>query len=113
MKSRAVVLACLCAALVPALSCTSSPPKQPAFATPEDAVKKLGAALKDKNPEAVQAIFGPDAKDLVDLSDPTAARRRRQVIKVAMAEGWRLEDGGADRRTPVIGHEAWPSRSRW
>ena len=64
--------------------------------------------MKDKNPEAVLAIFGPDAKDLVDMSDPTAARRRRQVFKVALAEGWRLEDGGADRRTLVIGNEAWP-----
>ena len=108
-RARAVaVLACLCAALAPALSCTSSTPKQPAFSTPEDAVRKLGAAVKDKNPDAVQAIFGPDAKDLVDVSDPTAARRRRQVITVAMAEGWRLEDGGADRQTLVIGNEAWP-----
>ena len=91
-----------------ALSCTSSTPKQPAFSTPEDAVRKLGAAVKDKNPDAVQAIFGPDAKDLVDVSDPTAARRRRQVFAVAMAEGWRLEDAGADRRTLVVGNEAWP-----
>ena len=105
---RAVVLACLCAALTPALSCTSSTPKQPAFSTPEDAVKKLGAAVKDKNPEAVQAIFGPDAKDLVDQSDPTAARRRRQVFAVALKEGWRLEDAGADRRTLIVGNEAWP-----
>ena len=105
---RAVVLACLCAVLTPALSCTSSTPKQPAFSTPEDAVKKLGAAVKDKNPEAVQAIFGPDAKDLVDQSDPTAARRRRQVFAVALKEGWRLEDAGADRRTLIVGNEAWP-----
>ena len=106
--ARAVVLACLCAALAPALSCTSSTPKQPAFSTPEDAVRKLGAAVKDKNPDAVLAIFGPDGKDLVDVSDANAARRRRQVFKVAMAEGWRLTDDGADRRTLVIGNEAWP-----
>ena len=107
-RARAIVLACLCAALAPALSCTSSTPKEPTFSTPEDAVRKLGAAVKDKNPEAVLAIFGPDGKDLVDVSDPTAARLRRQVFKVALAEGWRLEDGGADRRTLVIGNEAWP-----
>ena len=107
-RARAIVLACLCAVLAPALSCTSSTPKEPTFSTPEDAVRKLGAAVKDKNPEAVLAIFGPDGKDLVDVSDPTAARLRRQVFKVALAEGWRLEDGGADRRTLVIGNEAWP-----
>ena len=107
-RAQAVTLACLCAALVPALSCTSSTPKQPAFAAPEDAVRKLGAAVKDKNPDAVLAIFGPEAKDIVDVSDAAAARRRRQVFKVAMNEGWRLEEGGADRRTLVIGNEAWP-----
>jgi hypothetical protein len=106
--ARAVVVACLCAALAPALSCTSSTPKQPTFSTPEEAVRKLGAAVKDKNPDAVLAIFGPDGKDLVDVSDANAARRRRQVFKVAMAEGWRLTDDGADRRTLVIGNEAWP-----
>jgi len=106
---RAVALIGLCATLAPVLSCTSSSaPKVPAFSTPEEAVKKLGAAVKDKNPEAVLAIFGPDAKDLVDLSDAAAARRRRQVFKVAMAEGWRLEAEGADRRTLVIGNEGWP-----
>ena len=106
--ARAVVLTCVCAALAPAWSCTSSTPRQPAFSTPEEAVRKLGAAVKDKNPDAVRAIFGPDASDLVDTSDATAARRRRQVFKVAMAEGWRLEEAGADRRILVVGHEAWP-----
>ena len=108
LTARAVALAGVCAALAPALSCTSGTPKEPAFSTPEDAVRKLGAAVKDKNTDALLAIFGPDAKDLVDLSDPVAARRRRQVFKVAMAEGWRLADDGADRRTLVIGNEAWP-----
>jgi len=56
----------------------------------------------------VLAVFGPDAKDLIDLSDAAAARRRRQVFKVAMAEGWRLDADGADRRTLVIGNEGWP-----
>ena len=108
LTARALALACVCAALAPALSCTSGTSKEPAFSTPEDAVRKLGAAVKDKNTDALLAIFGPDAKDLVDLSDPVAARRRRQVFKVAMAEGWRLADDGADRRTLVIGNEAWP-----
>jgi hypothetical protein len=78
------------------------------FATPEDAVRKLGAAVKDKDPEAVRALFGPDGKDLVDMSDPTAAQRRRQVFKVALAEGWRLSDDAAGRKTLIIGNEAWP-----
>jgi len=112
VTARAIAVACVSAALIPLASCSSSTPattaKQPSFATPEEAVKKLGAAVKDKNPEAVRAIFGPDAKDLVDTSDANAALRRRQVFRVAMKEGWKLEDAGADKRTLVVGNEGWP-----
>ena len=113
LGARAATLACLCAALAPLASCSSSTPaptapKEPTFATPEDAVKKLGAAVKDKNPEAVRAIFGPDAADLVDTSDANASLRRRQVFRVALKEGWKLEEAGADTRTLVVGNEGWP-----
>jgi Protein of unknown function (DUF2950) len=54
------------------------------------------------------AIFGPDGKDLLQSSEPAAARLNRQVFSVAAAERWQLEDAGANRKTLVIGNEDWP-----
>ena len=45
VTARAIAVACVSAALIPLASCSSSTPattaKQPSFATPEEAVKKL------------------------------------------------------------------------
>ena len=52
-------------------------------------------------------LFGPDAQLLVDTTDPVTARQRREVLAVAMAEGWRLVDQ-ASGKVLVIGNEVWP-----
>jgi len=54
------------------------------------------------------AIFGPGGQALVDSSDPAMARRNQQVFSAAVAEKWRLEADGPDKRTLVIGNEEWP-----
>ena len=54
------------------------------------------------------AIFGPEGKEVVDTSDPSTSRRNREVFAVAMAEGWRLTDQGANEKTLIVGNEAWP-----
>ena len=91
------------------LSCTSAParPQARMFPTPDDAVKGLIEAVKAKTPEPLTAVFGPDAKDLLDAGDPGAGQRARQVFKVAVAERWHLEDQGTDK-VLVIGNEDWP-----
>jgi hypothetical protein len=83
-------------------------PAQPAFATPEDAVRALIEAAKAGERDALLALFGPEAQDLVASSDPATARRNREVFIVAVAEEWRLLDDESGGKTLVIGHEAWP-----
>jgi hypothetical protein len=78
------------------------------FATPEDAAQTLIRVVKAGQLEDLLALFGSDGKDLVDGSDPATARRNRDVFTVAAAEGWRLVDQGPDRKTLIIGNEAWP-----
>lgn len=78
------------------------------FATPEDAVRALTAAVKAGNLDEVVAIFGPEGRQLIDSSDAATARRNREVFTVAVAERWHLEDRGADARVLVIGNEDWP-----
>lgn len=78
------------------------------FDSPDAAVRALTQAVKKGDLEEVVAIFGPDGQALVDSSDPVTARRNREIFVVAVAEGWRLEDDGAAKKTLVIGSEAWP-----
>jgi hypothetical protein len=78
------------------------------FPTPEAAVQALIAAAKAGDLAAVKAIFGPDSDDLISSSDAATARGNQQVFVAAAGEGWRLTDQGSNKRTLVIGNEAWP-----
>jgi len=86
----------------------TAPSAQQSFGTPEDAVRGLIAAVKAGAPEQVVAFFGADGKELVDSSDPVAAKRRRDVFKVAVAERWRLVDDPKGGKILTIGNEDWP-----
>jgi hypothetical protein len=78
------------------------------FATPEDAVRALAAAVKAGNLAEVIAIFAPDGEVLAASSDPATGGRNREVFTAAFNEGWRLVSQGTNRKTLVIGNEAWP-----
>ena len=107
--SRVVVITAIGAVLTAGVSCSRAPsgPPPKVFQAPEAAVQALNQAVKKSSLEEIVAIFGADAKDLIDSSDPIAASRRREVFAIAMAEGWRLVDEGP-RKTLVVGNEAWP-----
>jgi len=64
--------------------------------------------VKGGNLDEVIKIFGPEGQALVDSSDPTTARRNRDVFAAAVAERWRLDDRGDGGRVLVIGNEDWP-----
>ena len=83
-------------------------PRQRTFSSPEDAVRALTEAVKAGKTQDLIAIFGPDSKNLVDATDPTTARRNREVFNVAVAERWHLVDQGTDSKVLVIGNEDWP-----
>jgi hypothetical protein len=90
-------------------SCRSTPaPAARVFATPEDAVAALLAAATGEQVDALVEIFGPAGRALIDTSDPTSARRARQVFIAAAAEQLRLVDGVEGSKTLVVGQEDWP-----
>jgi hypothetical protein len=93
---------------------------QRTFATSEEAVRALSTAAGASSLDELLAIFGAGGHELIASSDPATARRNREVFTVAMAEGWRLQDEGANRKTLIIGNEDWPfpvplvkSANRW
>jgi hypothetical protein len=100
------------ASLALAVSCARTPersePSYRTFSTPEEAVKVLTETVKGGKIEELLVIFGPDGKELVGSSDPATGRRNRDVFTVAVREGWRLVDQGADTKVLVIGNEQWP-----
>ena len=78
------------------------------FATPEDAVKALIAATASEKVDDILQIFGPEGKELIDASDPSSARRGREVFSAAAAERWSLTDTESGAKTLVMGNEDWP-----
>lgn len=108
--SVAMVVGMSCVMLATLAAChrAQSGAQARSFATPQIAVVELAKAVKSSDLAKVMAIFGPDAQALVDTSDVATARRNQQVFTAAVAEHWRLENAGPDRKTLVIGFEEWP-----
>ena len=98
--------------LAVALACTTlaagQEPRGRTFSTAEEAAQTLIRVVKTGKLEDLLALFGPDGQDLIEGSDPATGRRNRDVFTVAAAEGWRLADQGPDRKTLIVGNEAWP-----
>jgi hypothetical protein len=78
------------------------------FTTPEAAVRALVEAVKASSLDDLRAIFGAEGDELIASSDPATARRNREVFTVAVAEGWRLLNQGANRKALIVGNEGWP-----
>ena len=87
-------------ALLLVLPLTALAADQKTFATPDEAVDALLAALKADDDAALVAIFGDKHKDLVVTSDRAANSATRAEAVV--------EEQGKDRRVLLIGDQAWP-----
>ena len=91
-----------------ALPLTVSAADQKTFATPDEAVDALLAALKADDDAALVAIFGDKHKDLVVTSDRAANSATRAEAVVEIQTYRLLEEQGKDRRVLLIGDQAWP-----
>ena len=99
----------LALALVLALPLAVSAAEQRTFATPDEAVDALLAALKADDDAAMLAIFGDQHKDLVVSPDRAANSATRAKAAAAMQTYKKLEAAGNDRRILLIGDQAWPT----
>jgi len=115
MRFRYLIIGLLCLAFAPgfpkvaaqrATATQGSAPRT--FATPEDAVRALTAAVSAGNLDELLAIFGPGGRELIASSDAVTARHNREVFTVAIAEGWRLVDEDTGTKTLIVGNEGWP-----
>lgn len=79
------------------------------YATPEDAVAALEAALKADDPAGLRAVFGPDSNALLGSGDKVADHNARQRFLAEFETAHRLEADGDDRRVLIVGPNDWPS----
>ena len=82
--------------------------EQKTFATPQEALSALTAALQADDDNAVIAIFGEQYKHLVISSDKAATSATRAKALAAYKAFHALEEPAPDRRILLIGVEAWP-----
>ena len=82
--------------------------KQRTFASPEEAVKALVEALKTKDIQALEIIFGPGNKDLVSSGDPVSDNAGADRFVSLYAEKSRLQEESAKKVLLYLGNEDWP-----
>jgi hypothetical protein len=82
--------------------------EQKIFATPDEAVSALHAALKADDDAALIAIFGDKHKDLVIDPDRANSSANRAKAAAAMDTYRLLKEQGKDKRQLLIGDQAWP-----
>jgi len=100
-------------ALVLPLGCNKKPeiPATPAvqtFASPDDAGNALLAAAKSGDQNAVNAIFGPDSKDVINSGDPVEDKNAANafVAGYSRMHRWRKLPDGA--QILLVGAENFP-----
>ena len=86
----------------------SAKPSYQTFASPDDAGNGLLTAAKAGDPNAVIAVFGPDAKDLVVTGDPVQDKNAADLFisKYGEMHRWRKMPDGS--QTLLIGAENFP-----
>jgi hypothetical protein len=82
--------------------------EQETFATPQEAVDALLAALKADDDAAMLAVFGEEHKNLIVTSDSAADSATRARVLALMQTFYNLGESGSDRRILFIGDQAWP-----
>jgi hypothetical protein len=81
--------------------------KQKTFATPDEAVKALEAATKNKDRGALLAIFGEGIKDLVS-GDQQADQNAYDQFAASLEDGSKLEKVDENTFNILIGEDGWP-----
>jgi len=82
--------------------------EQKTFATPDEAVAALLAALQADDDAALVAIFGDKHKSLIVTPDRAANSANRAKAAAAMQTYRLLDEQSKDRRVLLIGDQAWP-----
>lgn len=82
--------------------------KQKTFSSPEDAAQALLAAAKAQDEREMDAVFGPQGKELVVSRDPAVNKDLFQRFVKAFEEKNRLDISPDNRALLYVGSNEWP-----
>ncbi|MDE2181016.1 MAG: DUF2950 domain-containing protein [candidate division NC10 bacterium] len=82
-------------------------PQWQSFASPSEAVQALVAAVKAGDVDALAAILGPEARDLISSGDPVADKEGRARFVRAYEQSNKLERPTETKAVLVIGQDEW------
>lgn len=107
---RITMLGCA-AALAWAVACTpamADETEQQTFASPQQAVEALVAAVRTGEPDQLLHIFGPGGDKLVRSGDRIADKEARERFVNAYVKANKIVMDAGDKAVLVIGDHAWP-----
>jgi hypothetical protein len=80
------------------------------FATADEAAHALIDAAAKNDTAAMQQIFGPEGKDIVETGDPAAEKQNRAAFARRAGEAMRIEvaAGNPNHATVIVGRDEWP-----
>ena len=109
-----VALSCFVGASAPsALAADAAPAKthrlvQQGYATPDDAVQALVAAIRSAEVKRIHQVLGPGSGKLIRSGDPVADEQARDRFVTAFDMRSKIEPDGDAKATLLIGDKDWP-----
>jgi hypothetical protein len=81
---------------------------QTSFASPEEGVSALIAAVRAEGSDALVKVLGPQGADLADSGDPVADEARRNKFTSAFDEAHEINREDSSKAVLVIGKDQYP-----
>ena len=108
-----LALACFVAAVPVADAADSAMPRrhgpvQRSFATPQEAVAALVAAVRSGDSRSIGQVLGPGSDKLIRSGDPVADRLSRERFLATYDKRSKIESDDAAKATLLVGDSDWP-----
>lgn len=81
---------------------------QQSFATPDEALTTLTAAVRRQDIPALRSVLGPGTEDLLSSGDPVADRKERESFLQRYQAYHELVAGDANHLVLLVGKDRWP-----
>jgi len=88
--------------------CAPKPETHKSFATPDEAVTALIAALEKNDVATLGLLLGPDSEDLISSGDAVADKVGREGFVASYREKHELVADGDSKRVLQVGEKEWP-----
>jgi hypothetical protein len=107
IRAAGLAVVMLVAAL--AAGCSPQPEAHTSFATADEAVTALVAAIEKGDPATLGKLLGPGSEEIISSGDPVADKADRDAFVAAYREKHELVADGDGRRILQVGAADWPS----